>query len=362
MPRVLMLSTDLERGGLPLRLVRLAERLRGTGIEPVVVCLTREGPLSKELRQGGIETFACDAGGRFDLSCLWRLARVVRRYAPDVIHASLFHANIAARLTGRVDRPRPIITSSVTIEIERAWHRWGEAATIGASDLHVANSRAVARHLVDELGFPEHKVVVVPNGIDFGAIERTQAIGRAELGIDADTFLIVWAGRMDPVKDLATLVAAVERFARTHKATALLLGDGPERGRVVAMIRARGLGGVIRMAGWVECPAAYVKAANCLLFPSRTEGSPNAVLEAMACGCPVVTSDIPACAELVRDGESGLLCRAGDADGFADALLQTAARPVRAKVMAQAARAAAAGHDLGRVVRQWVDLYERVLG
>ena len=100
MIRVMLLSTDLERGGLPLRIARMAPLLRNVGIEPVVGCLASRGPLAEQLEQQGIETFACGGRGRFDAACLGKLVRLLRHYSPDVLHAALFHANLAARLEG----------------------------------------------------------------------------------------------------------------------------------------------------------------------------------------------------------------------------------------------------------------------
>lgn len=362
MLRVMMLSTDLQRGGLPLRLVRLARGLRDVGIEPVVGCLTGPGPLSTVLSSGGIETFSCDARGRLDASCLFRLARHICYYQPDLVHASLFHANTAARLVGRWDRPRPIITSTVTIEIERAWHRWGEAFSAGASDVHVANSEAVAAHLREDLCYPSEQIRVIPNGIDLRVLDAVSAIDRRHWGIAEDSWLIVWAGRMDPVKNLPVLLEVVQRVGKSRKVCTVLLGDGPERAGLEARARELGLGDRVRFAGWSEQCAAWLKAADCLLFPSRTEGCPNTVLEAMACGCAVIASDIGACRELIVDGREGMLCRVNDTSAFVMALTRLMNAPEAAARMGEAGRQRVlARHGIEQVVAQWADLYVKLI-
>ncbi len=357
-----MLATDLQPGGLPMRLVRLADRLRDCDVEPVVGCLASRGPLSDELAAAGIETFCCEARGRFDLGCLAGLARHVRRVDPDVVHASLFHANVAARLVGRLDRCRPIVTSIVTIEIERTWHRWLESLTGGWSDVHVANSAAVARHLSDELGFPPERVVVVRNAVAFEEIDGALPVDRIGHGLRADVPLIVWAGRMDPVKNLPTFVEAVEYVRRRLPVQAVLLGDGSERAPVAKMICERGLQSDITLAPWSGEVAAWLKAADCLLFPSFTEGSPNVVIEAMAAGCAVVASDIPACRELIEDGVDGYLCGARDVAAFAGAVeLMCVDHQARAAVTARARQRAEANHNMKTIVLAWRRVYERAL-
>jgi len=354
----MMLTTDLQKGGLPLRLVRLAEHLqRGGRVEPVVGCLAPRGPLNTVLDACGIETFACDARGPFDVSALRRLAGHIRRIAPDLIHASLFHANVAARLVGRLDRPRPLLTSTVTIEIERHWHRWLESQTAGLSDLHVANSAAVARHLRDDIGFAPDRLRVIRNGLDLDEIDRTARADRAALGLAEDAPLIVWAGRMDPVKNLETLVDVVARVRLRVPVEVLLLGDGPMRPRVERLLRERHMARWVRVAGWQENVVAWLKSANVLLFPSRTEGSPNVVLEAMAARCPVVASHVPAISELIETTAAP-----DDAAGLSAGVLRLLGDPGFAKARAERARRVVeAGHTMQDVVVQWLDAYDSLL-
>jgi glycosyltransferase involved in cell wall biosynthesis len=343
-------------------MVLLANRLHLVDVEPIVGCLAPPGPLNAELELVGIETFSCEARGPADLTCLKRLAGHVRRIRPDLIHSSLFHANVAARLVGRLDRPRPIITSTVTIEIERPWHRWLEALTCGWSDLHVANSTAVAEHVCVELGFPPGRVVVLPNGVDIQWMDQAPRIDRSVFGLEEETPLIVWAGRMEAVKDLRTFVEVIALLKARMKIQAVLLGDGPERHSVEEMIRLRGLGGVISLSPWSNNIAGWLKSADLLLFPSRTEGSPNVVIEALCCGCPVVASDLSATRELIDPGVHGLLCRVGDVAGFARVVLCLLGDEDRRLGLSTAARRrAVARHDIQDIVYQWQEIYDRVM-
>lgn len=357
MPRVMLLCTDLHRGGLPLRLARLAPWLSRLGFQPVVGCLAPPGPLSEEFATAGIETFACDAHGRFDLTCLSRLAGHIRRLDPDVIHASLFHANLAARLVGRLDRTRPIITSTVTVEIERPTHRWLETLTIGLSDVHVANSQAVARHLIDELGFPGEKVRVISNAIDLHAVAQAAVLNRDREGIPPDAKLVVWAGRMDPIKRLDDLLYVFQKVRRRVDARLVLLGDGPERRRIEQQIRRLHLESDVRIAGWRQDVLSWFKAADAFLFTSRTEGSPNAVLEATACHCPIVATEIPAIREIVDATQWGSLAPPGDIERLA-ALLENTLQSGRKDQPPNSALLA--HHDPAAVAQEWGRLYEEV--
>jgi glycosyltransferase involved in cell wall biosynthesis len=359
MIRVMLLCTDLQRGGLPLRLARLAPLLREHGIQPIVGCLAPAGPLSVELTQGGIETFSCDARTRFDLSCLLRLSGHIRAFNPDLIHASLFHANLAARLVGRLDRQRPIITSTVTIEVERPSHRWLESLTAPMSDVHVANSEAVARHLVGDLGFPPEKVVTILNGIDIAAVAKAQPIDRKREGVPPDVKLVVWAGRMDPVKDLGTLLNAFARARDNVNACLVLLGDGPERSRVESRIARLKLQHEVRLAGWREDTLSWFKAADAFLFTSLTEGSPNALIEAMACGCPVIASDLPSIRELIEKAQGWTLVSPRNIDEFASKLRKTL-ESGRKHEANQSAASFLQTYDTGKIAMAWARLYHQL--
>lgn len=358
----MMLSTDLQPGGYPLRLARLAIALRDWGVEPIVGCLARRGPLHESLESSGIATFSADARGGFDATCLWRLARHVRRFDPDLIHAGLFHANLAARLVGRLDRARPIITSTITIEIERHWHRWGEALTGGWSELHIANAPSVAEHVRTDLGFSSDRVVLLRNGVDLAAVDQARPARRGELGIPEGVPLLIWAGRMDPIKDLQTFVETAARMHEKHGAHALLLGDGPERARVAEMTAQSNLTHVLHMPGWRGDVVSWLKSADVLVFPSRTEGSSNVMLEAMAAGCVVVASDIAPCRDLVASGVSGHLCRPGQVGEFAAACSELLYHPDRRQTLSRNARERVErSHSLPSVVENLAKTYRSTL-
>lgn len=362
MLRPLILTTDLKPGGLPWRMARLAMALQERGHRPVVGCLAGRGELHEVLERHGIATFACGATRAGDWKALAAFRCVVRRHDPDLVHASLFHANLAARWLGRLDRPRPVITSTVTIEIERRWHRWGEMLTSGGSTLHAVNSQAVARHVICDLGMDPAKVVVVPNGLDLRAIERTPPVNRERFGLPDSSPLVVWAGRLDPVKQIETVIDIMGALHDALGAYGVILGDGPRRGAVTEYIHATGRVDCVRMLGWSENVIGWLKAADLMLLCSRTEGSPNVVLEALACGCPVVASNIESCKELLGNGARGLLAPAGDVEAFTTAARNILTNPEQQAIRRPGMEYVRREHDLSRVVERWIALYERAMG
>lgn len=362
MLRPLILTTDLKPGGLPWRMTRLAIALRERGHRPIVGCLGGRGELHGILEEQGVATFACGATRVSDVRAVAALRGVIRRENPDLIHASLFHANLAARWMGRLDCERPIITSTVTIEIERRWHRWGEMLTAGRSTLHAVNSNAVARHVIGDLGVDPGRVVVIPNGLDLRAIERTPPVNRGRFGLPDTSPLVVWAGRLDPVKQLETVVDAMGALHDAAGAFGVMLGDGPRREALAEYVRATGRTNCVRMLGWSEDVIGWLKAADLMLLCSRTEGSPNVVLEALACGCSVVASDIASCRELLDEGRRGLLAPVGDVAAFAAAGRRVLTNPEQQAIRRAGMDYVRDQHDMDRVVDRWIALYERAMG
>jgi len=316
--RIALLVTDLQRGGTPLRLARLARGLKRAGVDVTVGCLAPRGPVSAVLEADGIPTFACEARSARDLLALRRLAAHLRRLRPDLVHATLTHANVAARLAGDWLRI-PVVTSTATIEVERRWHRVAERCTAGLDRGHIVNSRVLAAHVEQAFGIARRRIFVVPPLVGPVPARLDRGDARRRFGLAEGDFVLVWAGRLDPVKRLDIAVRCVERLGdvRCHL---LLAGDGPARPQLETLIGDSPAASRVHLLGWQAELGPAFSAADVFLFPSLTEGMPNAVLEAMACSLPVVGSDIPALRELAGEERRLILVEGDDADRYAAAL------------------------------------------
>jgi glycosyltransferase involved in cell wall biosynthesis len=318
--RVLLLVTDLQRGGTPLRIARLARGLRAAGVEVTVGCLGLPGPVSGDLEAAGIPTFACLAENVRDWAALRRLSRHVRAVRPDIIHGTLLHANVAARLMGLWHRI-PVVSSTATIEVERRWHRWLELATGRMDRGHIVGSVSVAEHVVRAFWLPRRHVRIVPPSLDPWPRQIPRAEARAALGALDSEFVVAWVGRFDRVKRLDLLIRCAEIMTAVP-ARFVLVGDGPERVAVEQMLRLSNAARIVHLLGWRTEVGPVLSAADAFLFPSLTEGMPNAVLEALACGVPVVGADLPVLRELGGNGERIRLVRGNEPREYAEALMK----------------------------------------
>ena len=364
--RIVLLITDLEPGGAPLRIARLARDMAASGVEVHVGCLAPPGPISRALEADGVPTFACNARGPRDLLTLRRLSRNLKRIRPDLIHATLTHANVAARLAGRRLRI-PVLTSTATIEVERRWHLTVERCTANMDRGHLVNSRAVARHVTHAFKIPPERVHLVPPSADIPRQMPDRAGARRSIDADLppESFVILWAGRFDPVKRIDIVVRCVERIA-DRNCRLLLVGDGPERTRIESLVYDSPARDRIHLLGWRDDLSPAFAAADLLLFPSLTEGMPNVVLQAMAAGVPVVGGDIPALREL-DDGQQRLVLvkdrsRPATDEAYAaaaDLLMRDAA--ARNAMSARAAAWAREHLDPARVLSAVLKIYRQTL-
>lgn len=357
--RVMLLVTDLQRGGTPLRLARLARGLAAEGLEVHVGCLAPPGPVSADLDRAGIATFSCYARHARDWDTLKRLIRRMRSIRPHLIHATLTHANVAARLAGVATRV-PVLTSTATIELERRWHRWAELLTSPLDRGHIVNSQTLAGHVARAFRISERRIHVVPPSIEIVASASDRAASREALAIPEHEFVVLWAGRFDPVKRIELVVKCAEIMG-VAATRFLLAGDGPHRLAIEQTLRLSSAARSVHLLGWRDDLPALMSAADAFLFPSLTEGMPNAVLQAMAAGLPVVASDVPTLRELSGDEHRLILVAGAEPKPFADVLMELHhSAEFRRSIGGRAAEWAAANLDPRKTVQATIAIYESV--
>jgi glycosyltransferase involved in cell wall biosynthesis len=224
----------------------------------------------------------------------------------------------------------------------------------------IAVSRAIATSLDDVLGWPPHKIEVIRNGIDLERFrQHPDPDLRRTLTGGSDDVVFVTTARLDPQKGLDVLLRAARAV---DGARFVIAGTGPERARLESQAAALGVHERVQFLGHRDDVPALLAASDAFVLPSLFEGTPLALLEAMAAGMPVVSSAIPGTDELVDDGETGLLVQGGDSDALADALRRIVAEPeLRARLGAAARRRAEAEHSAVSTTGRVAAVYDEVL-
>ncbi len=235
---------------------------------------------------------------------------------------------------------------------------------------YVALSHDLEHYLIDGVGVPRDRVRHIYNGVDTERFRPT-SLGRVR-GEDmpdfgADAFVVGTVGRMERVKDQANLVQAFLLAIRDPSEQAsrlrlVLVGDGPMRGELQAMVKAAGAGDRVWFAGERSDVPAMMRGLDCFVLPSLAEGISNTLLEAMASGLPVVATRVGANADLMEEGATGFAVPRADPAALAAEILRYAADPARARRHGAAGRARAEQRfSIERMVADYEDLYARAI-
>jgi glycosyltransferase involved in cell wall biosynthesis len=297
-------------------------------------------------RQLSIPVHAIPEKGRFDRAVGARLEALVRELSPDIVQTHAVKSHFLVRSAG-IGRRTPWIAfhhgytqTNLRDSAYNQLDRWSLRAA-----RRVITVSEPFREEVIRRGVAADRIPVVHNAIDpewgaAGRIPETRAEMRRRLGIPPAAAVILLVGRMSREKDHLTLLAAVARLRASSvpRAHVLLVGDGPERGRIQAFAAEQGLEAAVTFTGQVPSAEPYYGAADIAALSSLSEGSPNALLEAMAAGVPAVATRVGGIPEIVRDGESALLVAPRDAAAMEKALGSIACDDRLARDLASAAR------------------------
>lgn len=360
--RVLHLVTDLALGGTPLVLAELLPRLAAAGLDVHAACLADAGAVAQRLERSGIPVWPLGAGSARDILVLARLAGLLKRLEPRILHTSLVHCNVAGRVVGRLVGVPRIVSTVCTAEHIVGWHLWLENATCRLADKITCNSESVRRFMNQAAHIPNSKLVTIYRGVDVDSIAAAKPADRADLGISGTGPLVCFVGRLDPVKGLRYLLEAMVQVRRSVPAELMIVGDGPIRRELEQYADKLGISSVVHWLGFRQDVGSLLKASDLFVLPSLQEGLPVALAQAMAAGVPVAATTIEGTSDLICNGRAGLLVRPCDSAALGGAILKLLTDRALAQTMAaQAKRTVEENFTIARMVREHLELYQRVL-
>ena len=299
------------------------------------------------------------------LSAVPALTAYLNRRRPAALLSALGYPNVAALLARRsgATPTRVVVSEHNHLSTSAAHARKRHERTFPnlatrlypAADGIVAVSHGVADDLARTLRLPRSRITTIYNPIFRSeiAIEALARPAHAWLAPDAPPVLL-GIGKLKPQKDFACLIRAFARVRATRPVRLILLGDGPQREALLALARTLGVADAVALPGFVANPFAYLGRAAAFVLSSVWEGLANVVIEALACGCPVVSTDCPSGpAEILDGGKYGRLVPVGDDAALANAISATLDAPPDREPLRDRARDFSV--DLA------VDRYQRVL-
>ena len=365
--KLMLIVPTLDQSGAEKQLTLLACRLPRDEFDVHVVALTRGGAFAEELARHDVRLTILGKRWKFDPLAMWRLRKLIKAEQPDIVHTWLFAANAYGRLVvGRCMNPRPkLIVSERCVDVWKAgWQLWLDQRLIARTDRLIGNSVAVAE-FYKSIGYPADRVTVIPNGIDVPdetPFDRDALL--AEFDIPRGSPVIGFVGRLAKQKRVDDLIFAMGLVAILRpNAHLLLIGDGPERDKLMKFARDIDVDRQTRFAGHRSDATKLLRLLDLFWIASDFEGQSNSIMEAMAAGLPVLASDIPPNRELVIDGETGFLVKIGDRAGFQQFADRLLADPDLARRLGNAGRERMRQHfSIENMVAAHTRLYREVQG
>lgn len=364
-PRVAVVLTQLGMGGAERQTFELLRVLRGTPREPVlVVCMSDDlAPYGPALEEIGYAIHVLPRRSSFDLGRLRRLRRLLREHRIDVVHAVHLLASAYAHLaTGGGRHPRVLPTVRGTVVRPDLVKGWIFRRMFARAPRTLVNSHRGAAFVVRNFGAPEDRVVVVPNGLDFAALARRAdpPVLRRELGLDRAVPIVGFVGKDSRVKNVPRCLEIVRRLARDDGSLHAVLAGGGLDGAARARLAPDLAPERVHFLGPRHDLPAVLADFDLLLLTSDTEGSPNVVLEALALGVPVVSSDVGDVARLLPPG-AGAVVPPPDVDAYVARAREVLAARDAARAAARAALPALeATFGLQAMVDATVALWDRI--
>jgi glycosyltransferase involved in cell wall biosynthesis len=356
--KVLHCIPGMGGGGAERQLAYLAQPLAACGWS-VHVALGNGGPNLERLAAGGAVVHRLTAAGNHDPRLAWRLARLIARERPDIVQVWFVQmevlGGIAAELTGT---PWVLSERSSAQAYPPSLKNLARVLIARRADAIVANSAAGDAYW--KARAPQVPRFVIPNALPLDEIDAASPSVPAGITVRPDDSVVLFAGRFGQEKNVDTLVAALREVVKRPRTIALLCGDGPLRERLKAAIAGARLEDRILMPGYVEDLWPLMKRADAIVSVGLFEGHPNAVLEAMASGRPLVLSDIAA-HRAVLDDRSAFWVDPRDAANIAATLMRVLDDPGEASSRAAAARLRATGWSIRQAAAQYDHLYRQVL-
>ena len=364
--RVSFVITSMPVGGAETLLVNLIRRLDRGRILPEILCLKEPGPLGEELsRDFSVRSHWLRS--KRDVSVVRRLANHFRRSGTDAVITvgagdKMFWGRLAAAWGGV-----PAIVSAL--------HSTGWPDGVGRlnrmltpmTDAFIAVAEGHGEFLERFEGIPQTKVAVIRNGIDcdrFCVDEGRRASVRDPMDIAPETMVFATVAALRPEKNHSLLLDAAAIVARDDRhAQWWIIGDGPERAAIEAKIDELNLSAHVRMLGNRDDTERYLAAADAFVLSSLNEASPVSILEAMACGLPVIATDVGSVHESVIEGTTGWLVPSGDREAMAAAMKAAIESPSRRRQFgSHGRRRVEHAGSLLSMVEGYTGLIERLCG
>jgi sugar transferase (PEP-CTERM/EpsH1 system associated) len=374
-PLVLHVVYRFDVGGLENGVVNLINHMPDAAFRHAVVALTDVTGFARRIRRPDVNLIALHKAPGHGVRLYPQLFKLFRSLRPAIVHTrnlAALEAVVPAWLAGVPVRVHGEHGRDVgDLDGRRRRYQWVRRAYRPFVDHYVALSRDLAGYLVDAVGVPARRVSQVYNGVDIDRFTPAHGARSMIPGCpfgDSRHWIIGTVGRMQAVKNPIVLVHAFVHALQSRpelrgRLRLVMVGDGPLRAPCQELLERAGLSDLAWLPGELDDVEKVLRGLDGFVLPSLAEGVSNTILEAMACGLPVVATAVGGNADLVSDGVTGIIVPPGDAPAIAASVLRLADNPESAVRMGKAGRESVESRfSLQAMVAAYQGLYESQLG
>lgn len=347
-------------GGAQTSVFQLMSRLDRTRFEPVIVCLEQNEPPPQHFLDAGIRVIGLMMPHRWSPLGILRLVRLFRAENADIVHTHLRRAGVTGRIAAWMAGVPVILAHVRNIAVRSSWgSRFVDRSLARITDRVIGVSPAVIEQK-HEFGLPPERLAVIVNGVDRELFKpASRADCRAPFSLPAGDFVIGFSGRLEPAKHVDTMIRAAALAAKeVPEIRVAIAGEGHERPVLEKLAAELDFAGRVSFLGHCSGMQRVYPMFDALCLPSEAEGCSRALLEAAACGVPLVATPIAFAPEMTgRNEEAGLLVPLGDVQGFARAFVRLAREAGLAARLGSAIRERSSAWSIEEHVRQVTELY-----
>lgn len=358
--RILYLIPSLVGGGAERQLSYLAPELAYLGHD-IHVAYLYGGPNLQRLEISHVNLHRFRAKGNYDPAIFWQLINLIWDIQPDIIQTCLLQMDILGGLATRIAKIPWILRQASSYNETNINSFKNQIKRLLASGVNAVVSNSMAGNLCwQKKGFSKRRFMI-PNALPLEEIAEAPMATLSEYGITQSQKVLLYAGRFVETKNIRNLVKAMLLVTEDTKIVAFLCGEGPMLAGIKQDLKQTNAKNHIFLLGYVRHIWAMMKRANVFISVSHFEGRPNAVIEAIACGTPLVVSDIPEHREFL-DEQSAALVNRHDPIEIGKAINNCLANPDMSHRRAEVAKNIIAKWSVPNIAQQYVRIYKSVLG
>lgn len=347
-----------------------ASSLRNRGYEVVVGSFNggsqKTNAYAEEAACRGLQVKTILERRAFDQRVVGRVIELIDEVNADIVHTHDFRSNMFGLLAAKLRR-KPIVTTIhgwIANDVKGKLYVTADKAVLRFFD-HIITVSERTRDLAEAAWISRRKLTVIPNALMLDRYQpnRHDDSFRREIGVNADTLLVANIGRLSPEKGQMEFLQAARVLAeRGENIKFILIGIGPDQEKLEQYVAQHSLGEAVVFAGFRQDMIGVYNSLDLVVQSSYTEGMPNVVLEALLMEVPVIATDVGGTAEVLKDGQTGVLIRSGAIDEIVEQIAVYRRAPARLRAMAKQGRLdISARYDHRQRVDRLATLYDRLL-